>query len=991
MSTLTSLLAELIDGLLAQPDPEAWAAFLRQRGRYDVATLEALATAGDALVRDDPGGGARLAEALVELAEGLPAPLAAAQAHYLRAQAHALAGEWTQALPLIAAARDGFLAAGQPQEAVRTSVGEMHALAGLGRYPDALAAGERALAETTDPFIVALVAQNQGMIYDLMGRYDDALAAYDRAAAGYAALDQSERLGHVHNNRGMVLLSLGRGGEAVQAFQDVAAIFAARGLTLLTAQAQTNRGEALSLMGDHSAALEAFETARRTFEALGPGVERGTLYLETATAYLALNLYPEALATCDEALAGFRAASMPYEQGQALVRRAAALNALGQPPAAEAALAEAETIFRELGNEPWLAIVWLEQAALWELMERGEEALAVAQDTLALCERLGLAVQGAYAHLRLADLLADQAPETARTHLEKALVQAEALALPQLRYRAHARLGRLWRLQEQTDEALNHLTQAIEESERLRATLPQETLRTAFLRDKLTPYEDLIQLYLAHGDDNGLRQAFAVAERARSRALLDLLAGSVDDQLQAAETDEADAALRQQLELLRADLDLIYNELLAADTNASKDDQPGPSLAQLRSQAYQHEQEITRLRLRVEALGHGYLDVAQPLSLKAVQATLPPEAHLLAYYIVGDELLAFVVSPHSRAEVQRGLGAEAPRCRGAEVRSSLLPCSPAPLLPGSGEGPGVRVYRRLTTPSELTPALDRLGMQWNRFHLGAEHAARHRATLEQSARAILADLYDQLVRPLADGLGGEQLIIVPYGPLHGVPFHALYDGQSYLIERYEISYAPSATVMARCQARPRRPLELALVVGVPDAGIPHVAQEAEAVAALFPGARLLQGHEATMPALRAAAAGRDLLHLACHGLFRADNPLFSALRLGDGWLTVAEAAELGLETGLVTLSACESGRSRVVEGDELLGLARAFLGSGVASLVVSLWLVNDASTAQLMEEFYRCLQAGQSKAAALRAAQRALLATELHPYYWAPFVLMGQG
>ena len=950
MSTLTSSLAELIDGLLAQPDPEARAAFLRQQGRYDAETLEALATAGDTLVRDDPGRGARLAEALVELAERLPAPLAAAQARYLRAQAHALAGEWTQALPLIAAAREGFLAAGQPQYAVRTSLGEMHALIGLGRYQEALAAGERALAETSDPFIAALVTQNQGPIYHRMGRYDDALATYDRAAASYAVLDQSERLGQVHNNRGMVLLSLGRGSEAVWAFQEAASTFEDKGLTLLTAQVQNNRGEALSLMGDHHAALEAFETARRTFETLGPGVERGTLDLGTATAYLALNLYPEALTTCDEALAGFRAASMPYEQGQALVRRAAALTALGQPAAAEAALAEAETIFRELGNEPWLAIVWLEQAALWESLERGDEALTVAQDTLALCERLGLAVQGSYAHLRLADLLVLEEPETARAHLEKALAQAEALALPQLRYRAHARLGRLYRLQGQTDESLNHLTRAIEEIERLRATLPQETLRTAFLRDKLAPYEDLIQLHLARGDEDGLRQAFAVAERARSRALLDLLAGSIDARLQVAEADEADAALQQQLESLRADLDLIYNELLAADTETAKDDQRGFRLARLRGQAHQHEQEITRLRLRLEAVGSAYLDTARPLSLEAVQAALSPEARLLAYYIVGDELLAFVVSSR----------------------------------------PEVKVHRRLATPSELAPILDRLGMQWNRFRLGAEHVARHRAALERSARAVLADLYDQLVRPLADDLDGEQLIIVPYGPLHGVPFHALYDGQSYLIERYEISYAPSATVMARCQARPRRPLEHALVVGVPDAGIPHVAQEAETVAALFPGAQFLQGQEATMPALRAEAAGRDLLHLACHGMFRADNPLFSALRLGDGWLTVAEAAELGLEARLVTLSACESGRSQVVEGDELLGLARAFLGSGAASLVVSLWLVNDASTAQLMEEFYRCLQAGQSKAAALRAAQRAQLATEAHPYYWAPFVLVGQ-
>ena len=948
MSTLTSPLAELIDGLLAQPDPEAAEAFLRQRGLYQAETLEALAAAGDVLVRDAPDRGTRLAELLIELAERLPAELAVSQARYLRAQAHALAGEFAQSLPLITAARQGFLAAGRPQRAARTYVGEMHALAGLGRYPEALAVGERALAEITDPFIAALVAQNQGLICHRMGRYDDALAAYARAAAGYTALDQTERLGHVHNNRGVVLLSLGRGREAAQAFQEAASIFATKDLALLTAQAKANRGAALSLMGDYRSALEAFEAARQTFEVLGAGVERGTLDLDTATAYLALNLYPEALAACDEALTGFRAAAMPYEQGQVLVRRAAALAALGQPTAAEAALAAAEALFHELDNEPWLAIVRLEQAGLWKSLGRGDEALIASQNALALCQRLGLDVQSTYAHLYLADLLVSEEPETAGVHLEQALAQAEALALPQLRYRAHARLGRLHRLQGQTDEALDHLTRAIEEIEQLRATLPQETLRTAFLRDKLAPYEDLIQLYLTQGDEEGLRQAFVVAEQARSRALLDLLTGGIDARLQAAEAGEAETALRQRLQALRADLDLIYNELLAVDTE--KDEQRGLRLARLRDRAHRYEQEITRLRLRLEAVDLDYLNVARPLSLEAIQAALTPEAHLLAYYITGDEVLAFVVSSRT----------------------------------------GVKVHRRLTTPGELMPALDRLGMQWNRFHLGAEHVARHRAALEQGARAALANLYDRLVRPLADDLDGNQLIIVPYGRLHGVPFHAMYDGQSYLLEHYEISYAPSATVMARCQARPRQSLRKALVVAVPADGIPYVAQEAKTVAALFPHTQLLQGQEATMPTLQAATPGQDLLHLACHGLFRPDSPLFSALQLGDGWMTVAEAAKLDLDDALVTLSACESGRSRVIEGDELLGLARAFLESGASSLVVSLWLVNDASTARLMEGFYRGLQAGRSRAAALRAAQLAVLATDPHPYYWAPFVLVGQ-
>ncbi len=145
-----------------------------------------------------------------------------------------------------------------------------------------------------------------------------------------------------------------------------------------------------------------------------------------------------------------------------------------------------------------------------------------------------------------------------------------------------------------------------------------------------------------------------------------------------------------------------------------------------------------------------------------------------------------------------------------------------------------------------------------------------------------------------------------------------------------------------------------------------------------------------MAALRAKAAGRGVLHLACHGSFRSDNPMFSSLKLGDGWLTAADALDLDLEDALVTLSACESGRNEVFAGDELIGLTRGFLGAGAATLVASLWLVQDETTAELMEKWYEHLRNGVGRATALRNAQLALKDRCPHPYYWAPFALIGQ-
>jgi CHAT domain-containing protein len=231
---------------------------------------------------------------------------------------------------------------------------------------------------------------------------------------------------------------------------------------------------------------------------------------------------------------------------------------------------------------------------------------------------------------------------------------------------------------------------------------------------------------------------------------------------------------------------------------------------------------------------------------------------------------------------------------------------------------------------------------------------------------------------------------VPHGLLHQVPFHALFDGERYLLERFEISYAPSARVYSLCHQQAPRRSGKALVMSVSDPLIPSVTEEARAVARHLPGAEVLSDGQATTRALRSASPGCHVLHLACHGLFRSDNPMFSSLKLHDGWLTAADVMQLELAGTLVTLSACESGRNEVFAGDELIGLTRAFLGAGAATLVVSLWLVQDEATARLMEKYYERLREGVGPTQALRAAQLAIKGEHPHPYFWAPFILVGK-
>src|SRR4029450_8145170 len=195
---------------------------------------------------------------------------------------------------------------------------------------------------------------------------------------------------------------------------------------------------------------------------------------------------------------------------------------------------------------------------------------------------------------------------------------------------------------------------------------------------------------------------------------------------------------------------------------------------------------------------------------------------------------------------------------------------------------------------------------------------------------------------------------------------ALFDGKAYLLDRFEISYAPSATVFSLCQKQVSRGLDRALVMSVADPLIPNVAEEARAVASHIPGAEGLAHGVATTDAIREKAPGCGILHLACHGMFRADNPMFSSLRLHDGWLTASDVLRLDLDGTIVTLSACESARNQVLAGDELLGLARGFLGAGASTLVASLWLVQDETTAWMMDDWYARLHKGTGRAATLR-------------------------
>src|SRR5258708_11588525 len=236
----------------------------------------------------------------------------------------------------------------------------------------------------------------------------------------------------------------------------------------------------------------------------------------------------------------------------------------------------------------------------------------------------------------------------------------------------------------------------------------------------------------------------------------------------------------------------------------------------------------------------------------------------------------------------------------------------------------------------------------------------------------------------------KHVVFVPHGLLHYVPFHALHDGESYLIDRFSFSYVPSASIYALCQQKQEDAFGESLILGIPDAQAPSIADEVEALQTILPHAKLFTGPAATEDALRTHGPGSRIVHIATHGYFRQDNPMFSSIRLGGSHLSLYDLYHLKLPADLVVLSGCATGLNVIRPGDEVVGLVRGLLQAVAQSLVLSLWDVHDRSTKEFMISFYGRLQKGLSKPLALQGAMTELRERYPHPYYWAPFMLIGK-
>lgn len=593
--------------------------------------------------------------------------------------------------------------------------------------------------------------------------------------------------------------------------------------------------------------------------------------------------------------------------------------------------------------------------AVYSLLGRPQEALASLAEALKIRQQLGDPAKAitfleiGNAYQALGDLQAEE-------NYHRALDLAQSLGSTSLQAETLYRWALLDRSRGRLQEALRRIQESLRIVESLRSQVISNKLRTSFFASKRAYYELLVNLLaqLEEGRAGSYKaDALAASERARARGLLDLLAeGHVRAEIPP-DLQKKDVELRSRLSWLQ-------------DQIAKK------SATNLEAQIDQVQDAMAQLETEIRKRDPHYAEVRYPTPLHAEQIqSLVDDRTALLHYFVGKEASFLFVVTRKGLELHR--------------------------LPGA---------------SPLADEISRLRT------LIQVRGPRSLPRFQETA----ANLYSVLLAPAASALTGKsRLLIAPDGPLYLLPFEALLTGNRgssyrdlpYLLRRFEISYIPSASVLADLQKSrsPGNAEKSFLAFADPSYGgsstteergptgsggslaeLPESGAEVRRIAALYPGKSMLYlGPAATRKNVQESVYLRTTprVHFALHGTVDADHPELSGLELSDGRLQVFDIFNLKMNADLLTLSACQTALGKEVHGEGMIGLTRAFLYAGARSIVVSLWPVVDRSTSDFMYDTYRSL--GTGKTAALRQAKLAMISSKDYsaPYYWAPFILSG--
>ena len=720
--------------------------------------------------------------------------------------------------------------------------------------------------------------------------------------------------------------------------------------------------------------------------------------------------YREAVRLEEEALREARAANDRWRQGYVLRALAQIHRELGElSSGADASREFAGSLARadeaialavEMREKEWEGLGLHHKGIALALLGRHEDGLAAFREAIGIWEAAGdlqgmgqawqmIAHRIHEARGRLPEAL--EAYEKARGIFERIRAFEHVAAV-------HLSQGALFERQGELEKAKSSYLASIEALESVRSRLTSEEHKIAFFERRQGPYEALISLLAriyregARLEDGAL--ALHTSERARERAMLDLLQGAssrirggVDAATVAREAD------------IRARLRSLSGELLR-ERDPAKSDALKAAIDRLSMEQNGFLRELER-----KYPSYARLKNPRPLTLEEIRRNVLGEGERLLEYFVGEGgTFLFIVS-------RDGLEA-------------LL---------------SIPVGKR-----ELAAKVEALRRPFERIK-----AAGSLQELEKFDLSLAHDLYGLLLAPAEEHVrGATQILIVPHGPLFHLPFELLVRDvgvrpipEGVILGRFEtpryaidalppMVYALSASLLDPALRRAgdgtakgallafgnptpeqpggkRRGVRMRRGQRILLSGLPYAEREARDVASLYgDGANVYLGRDATKARFLAEGGRYRSLLFSTHGILDEREPMYSGLVFAPGpgeedgsLLETHEIFNIRLDADLVTLSACEVGLGRIRDGEGLIGMGQAFLYAGASSLVVSLWSVYDRSTAQLITAFHgRVRDDPATKALALRESKLATFGTRqplesgrllsyAHPFFWAPFVL----
>jgi len=809
------------------------------------------------------------------------------------------------------------------------------------------------------PVRLAFCRNELGRVTTHRGHLREAEATYQANLNSFSALGMRADLARTQLNLANVRYDQGELDEATRLYTQAQAEFRTLGNTFDEALCELNLGVCKRGLGRYGSALHHLERARAAMAALGAADSVALAHHNLGHVWFDLGDLDKAAHHLAVAVQTYQESGALFPAARSLVQMALVETHQGRTAGALAHLQEARRVCEEAKAHGYLAICDQIAGEIQAHIGNYAQALHLLGAAEAAFASVGMPLNALACRIVEADIcLALGEHERAERLYQDGLAHAE-FSLPDLAWRCAAGLAHIAEQQGRLEGMLTWHRRVVRAISQARRGLHHEKLVATFLTSRLAALNNAIAAAVKSEQPD---MALSFVEESRAQRLA-FRRTNLHQPPEAGASDERRALRRELVELrhrVGASLDSEFGWSIIRPATPEQQS----LLAELEDKARQYEL-LTMLYddgaddRNADRLAFNLSNLRRALSTAA-----PAGWTCLAYYWLGDTLLIFVIDAES-----------------------------------------LEVYTRHFQPLDQTafelcasPEADR------RRHIYG--AAPQRNTLQQRASAIyLKRLHDLLLpAPLHDRLSPSHLlVIVPAGPLHALPFHALTDGSAYLCEGATITYTPSLAHLDFClrqAARCPTQIHSALIVAVEDFDgamppLPQASREAELVQTFLPRSTVLKEALATPEAvtevIRSDLSGNHhILHFATHGVFEAGFGRLSRLVFYHGDLQADEIEQLPLNARLVVLSACQSALGQVHLGEEAVGLTQAFFAAGAPSVLSTLWAVEDKVAPAFMADFYENLiRRRLAPALALATAQRKWIAEGQSPHDWAAFGFYG--